>query len=188
MPTQRVPHSDILIAGAGIIGLSLALELHARGAQVTVLELDTAMSHASTAAAGMLAVSDPHNPAELLPLSQFSMQLYPEFLARVQELSGTIIPFQTESTVQYLSDGTSASLPENSIDPRQLAPALLAAVRATSIDLRENTGDLELADTPDAVYVRDANGRESIEKIKTPPSGSVLQFFNKWCKRIAAAS
>ena len=62
MTVPGVCQSDILIAGGGIIGLSLALELHARGAQVTVLERDTAMSHASTAAAGMLAAEDPHNP------------------------------------------------------------------------------------------------------------------------------
>jgi len=33
-----------------------------------------------------------------------------------------------------------------------------------------------------AIVNRAADGRESIEKIRTPPSGSVLQFFNKWRK------
>ena len=33
-----------------------------------------------------------------------------------------------------------------------------------------------------AILNRSADGRESIERIKTPPSGSVLQFFNKWRK------
>jgi len=160
MLADRVSQSDILIAGAGIIGLSLALELHNRGAQVTVLERDTAISQASIAAAGMLAAEDPYNPPAIANLARFSTEIYPELLARIESLSGINIPFQTSSTVQYLSDGTSIRLDEHSLDPRQLAAALLAAVRATSIDLREHTGDLELADTPEAIYVRDEAGTE----------------------------
>ena len=130
---------DILIAGAGIIGLSLALELHARGASVTVLERDTALSQASTAAAGMLAAEDPHNPPALLPLSRLSISLYPAFLQRIQSLSGLAVPYQTDTTIQYLPNSSPLRLAEHSLDPRQLATALLAAVRATSIDLREYT-------------------------------------------------
>jgi glycine oxidase len=132
-------NTDILIVGAGIIGLSLALELHARGAQVTVFEQDTALAHASTAAAGMLASEDPHNPPALHPLSHLSTSLYPGFLDRIEKLSGLSVPFQTSVTHQYLDDGSATTLDEHSIDPRQLAAALIAAVRATSINLRENT-------------------------------------------------
>jgi len=132
-------NSDILIAGAGIVGLALALELNSRGARVTVLERDKALSHASSAAAGMLAANDPHNPPQLLPLSQYSLGLYPNFLARIQSLSGIRVPIQTEATIQYLPNGSTLRLAEQSLDPRQLAVALLAAVRATSIDLREHT-------------------------------------------------
>ena len=101
---DRTQHPDVLIAGAGIIGLSLALELHARGARVTVLECDTALQHASCAAAGMLAVNDPHNPPELLPLSQLSASMYPNFLDRIATLSGVSVRFQTSATIQYLLD------------------------------------------------------------------------------------
>jgi glycine oxidase len=128
---------DVAIAGAGIIGLSIALELRRRGAQVLVLERDAALRHASTAAAGMLAAEDPHNPAALLPLSRYSVALYPEYLRRIERLSGLAVPFQTETTWQYAADGTRLRLAERSVDPRQLAKALLAAVRATDIELRE---------------------------------------------------
>jgi glycine oxidase len=138
--------SDILIAGAGIIGLSLALELHNRGAQVTVLERDTALSHASSAAAGMLAVDDPHNPPALHPLSRLSNNLYSGFLDRIAALSGIAVPYQTSLTHQYLPDGSVTQLQEHSLDPRQLAAALLAAVRATNIDLREHTEVRNLAE------------------------------------------
>ena len=131
-------NSDILIAGAGIAGLALALQLESRGAHVTVLERDCAMQHASSAAAGMLAVNDPHNPPQLLPLSQLSVSLYPAFLRRIEALSGTPMPFQTDTTIQHLADGSTLQIAENSIDPGQFA-ALIAAVRASTIKLHEHT-------------------------------------------------
>jgi len=143
---------DVLIAGAGIIGLSIALELHRRGARVLVLERDTALAHASSAAAGMLAVHDPHNPPALLPLSQLSAQLYPGYLKRIEQLSGIAVPFQTETTLQYQSNGAIHRLAEHSLDPRQLAVALLAAVRAAGIEVRERC-EFKPADAPKATVV-----------------------------------
>jgi glycine oxidase len=132
-------NSEVVIVGAGIIGLSIALELHHRGVRVTVLDRGKALQQASTAAAGMLAAEDPHNPPALLPLSRYSLSIYPEYLQRIEFLSGLRVPFQTTSTVQHLDDGSLLRLAERSIDPRQLAEALLAAVRATSIVLSEET-------------------------------------------------
>jgi glycine oxidase len=149
-------HPDICIAGAGIIGLSLALELHHRGARVTVLERDAALSHTSIAAAGMLAANDPENPSELKPLSTLSVALYPEFLSRIEALADATVPFQTSRTFQahesypnlfdptllpqlHLGAHHFAVLDEHSLDPRQLAAALLASVRRTSIQLLEHT-------------------------------------------------
>ena len=60
---------DVAIAGGGIIGLSLGLELRRRGLSVVVIDRQQAMSSASWAAGGMLAVKDPQNPPELMPLS-----------------------------------------------------------------------------------------------------------------------
>jgi len=177
MNTNSLPSPDILIAGAGIIGLSLALELHFRGAQVTVLERSTALQHASTAAAGMLAVDDPHNPPALLPLSQLSRSLYPAFLQRVESLSGLAVPFQTDTTIQYMPDGSVQRLVEHSLDPRQLAPALLAAVRVTSIDLREHTELLSISETnQNALRIESSNGELSPAKlIRTQGAWARLQ-------------
>ena len=90
----------VCIAGAGIIGLSLALELHHRGAAVLVLEAARPLTQASTAAAGMLAADDPENPAALYPLAALSLELYPAFLALLHDLSHIPVPFQTHSTFQ----------------------------------------------------------------------------------------
>ena len=135
MPSS--PIYDVVIAGAGIIGLSLALNLQQRGARIAVFDRSHAMRGASVAAAGMLAVDDPHNPAALHPLAAYSLSLYPAFLDRLHDLSGHSVPFQTGTTLQYLDDGRILHLAERSVDPRQLAAALLAAVRALGIPLLE---------------------------------------------------
>jgi len=160
-------HPDICIAGAGIIGLSLALELNRRGMAVTVLDRSAPLTEASIAAAGMLAAHDPHNPLKLQPLADLSLLLYPAFLERLCTFSGIEVPFQTHTTIQrdiakprrlhnalsraqldrLLPGNTLGNrhfylLDEKSLDPRQLATALLAAVQATSIRLLPNTSFL----------------------------------------------
>ncbi|MBS1798220.1 MAG: FAD-dependent oxidoreductase [Acidobacteria bacterium] len=158
---------DVCIAGAGIVGLSLALELHRGGARVAVFDKGEPLAEASTAAAGMLAAYDPENPKELRKLSELSLSLYPGFLDRLFDLSGIPVPLHTSTTLQALPERhgrAAAKLPvlcaetlalaapylnagdrrflllnENSLDPRELAVALLAAVRATTIDLRSKT-------------------------------------------------
>jgi glycine oxidase len=170
---------DICIAGAGIIGLSLALELHHRGIRVTVLEQSSPLSEASTAAAGMLAAGDPHNPPQLHSLSDLSLSLYPAFLDHLRILSGIRVPFQTHTTLQALPPEVSATdneltpaelarlfpalnpghhrfilLDEHSLDPRQLATALLAAVHAATIDLRPNTPVLSTRSVNNAIEIQ----------------------------------
>jgi glycine oxidase len=135
--STRTP--DVVVIGAGLIGLAIALELNDRGAKVTVVDRRQALEGASTAAAGMLAAEDPFNPAELRELSRLSAQRYPGFLSRLEALSGIAVPFQTRSTVQYREDGSTVRLAEHSLDPRQLAAAVRASVDATSIRLLEHT-------------------------------------------------
>ena len=163
MDSQRSP--DVVIAGGGIIGLALALELDRRGAQVTVLERGRAMQQASCAAAGMLAAEDPHNPPALLPLSRWSLQLYPEFLHRIEALSGVTVPFQTTVAIQTLTGGGGLRLAENSLDPRQLATAVTAALRATSICLQEETELLATSSQPGGMLLRTNRGELLAQKV-----------------------
>ncbi len=159
-PTVSRASCDVVILGAGLIGLATALELANRGASVTVIERDRMLAAASTAAAGMLAADDPCNHDSLRGLSRLSIQRYPEFLHRIEHLSGLPIPFQTETTLQYMAGGPALRLQERSIDPRQLASSLLAAIRATSIQVVEKT---------------------RVSAIKAKPSGSELHLEDGSC-------
>ena len=169
---------DYVIAGAGVIGLSLALELECRGAAVVLLEAGKAARQTTFAAAGMLAVEDRANPAALYELARFSAALYPDFLVRIAALSGSQVQFQTATTYEAGVHGdephrsTSPTalgllaadappftlLAEHSIDPRQLGDALHRAVLATSIDLRENTAMGRLTMGPTSIEVETATG------------------------------
>lgn len=143
---------DVVVAGAGLIGLSCALELRAAGLQVTVVERGRAGRQASWAAAGMLAAHDIANPAALRPLAERSIALYPHFLNIIEDVGGLHVPFETEWTLEQaegwrhhrtiLSDlrGTGfRRIPEHSVDPRHLLDALLLATSAAGIALREDT-------------------------------------------------
>ena len=151
--------ADVAIAGGGIIGLATALELAAAGRKVVVFDRGEAMSEASRAAAGMLAGEDPENPPELRELARLSLALYPEFLARVEQLSGAKIPVRTTVAVQgmpHLPEGKTALgdaevqklapgvntdrwsfflMEEKSFDAWDLAEALPAAAVAASARL-----------------------------------------------------
>lgn len=170
---------DVTVIGAGVIGLSLALELHARGFKVTLLERGAAATQASWAAAGMLAAQDPHNPPQLKALSQLSAALYPAFLHHLQELSGLPVPFQTERTRQSLPDGSTVELHERSIDPRQLAVALLTAVQRSDIRLVQHvqTQELQTADlrTRRSAVVVHATGAWAGESGVSPRKGQMLR-------------
>src|SRR5687768_7874777 len=78
---KRASQSNVLIIGGGVIGLSIARELHSKGVRdVTIVEQGRVGSEASWAAAGMLA---PNIEADISPeFHRFgleSLELYPEF-------------------------------------------------------------------------------------------------------------
>lgn len=167
--------ADIAIAGAGLIGASLALELAGRGLRVALISEALPLAHASSSAAGMLAVDDPENPPALHALSAFSRALYPEFLDRLSKTAGTVdarTRFQTHETLQAIAPNPARSLPEirradlpslvaglrsgdhtftllqeASLDPRELALAVrLALARSSRIELHTHTRVLSVTE------------------------------------------
>ena len=174
---RTVITADVVIAGAGIIGLSTALELARQGLRVTVLERGHAMAEASWAAAGMLAARDPENPSELRPLSELSISLYFDYLNTIEKLSGLQVQLRTNRTLQGSDRGhtfqnallpaeIAALLPElntaggnfllleeHSLDPRDLCAALPKAAAAAGVTLIEHSPVLKISGTGRTVEV-----------------------------------
>lgn len=96
--------SDVLIIGGGVIGLSLARELHKKGVhRIAVIDRGTCGREASYAAAGMLA---PHAETDRIdPFFRFcseSNKLYPGFAAELLEETGVDIELDRAGTL-YLA-------------------------------------------------------------------------------------
>lgn len=89
-PGEAERSSDVIVVGAGLIGLATAWELVSRGATVTVLEKETPGCGATRVAAGMLAPIGEldFGEPELLEMNLASRSLYPEFVAAVETATG----------------------------------------------------------------------------------------------------
>ncbi|TCC66077.1 glycine oxidase ThiO [Kribbella pittospori] len=81
--------SDVVVIGAGLIGLATAWRLAADGIQVTVCD-PTPGSQTSTVAAGMLApvTEVEYGEDDLLALNLASVAAWPTFAAELEELTG----------------------------------------------------------------------------------------------------
>ena len=93
--------SDILIIGGGVIGLSIARELHKGGAgPITIVDKGRIGAEASWAAAGMLAPNaECHAADELFRLCTASNQLYPGFAAELLDETGIDIELDRTGTL-----------------------------------------------------------------------------------------
>ena len=96
-------HFEAVIAGGGLIGGAIALELASAGVRVAIFEQGEPGREASWAGAGILSPA-PENPATipLVPLGKASMALYPEFVASVEEISGQNVGFRAKGTLEAL--------------------------------------------------------------------------------------
>ncbi|MCO5316277.1 MAG: glycine oxidase ThiO [Solirubrobacterales bacterium] len=84
------PSHDVIVIGAGVIGLAVAWDLSSRGARVAVFERDRPGQATSRVAAGMLAPVGEldFGDRELLELNLASARLYPELARRLEAVSG----------------------------------------------------------------------------------------------------
>jgi len=91
--------SDVIIIGAGIIGLSLAIELRKKGLSVLIVERGEPGREASYAAAGMLAAAGDEFPLPLKPLARESARMYPEFVHELEDESGLKVDLREQGTI-----------------------------------------------------------------------------------------
>jgi glycine oxidase len=153
---------DVIVVGAGIIGVSLALELRERGASVLVLDRAEPGAEASSAAAGMLAPADPETPIALRELAKESARMFPAFVKKLESTSNMLVDFRQVGTIALLPDVPAVPeysslspaalerlersvhtaghraffVQEDSVDPSLLMQAALAAGRNLTIDIR----------------------------------------------------
>ncbi|HEY0539029.1 MAG TPA: FAD-dependent oxidoreductase, partial [Actinoallomurus sp.] len=92
--------TDVLVAGGGLIGLSVAWRSAQRGLSVTVVD-DAPGTGASRAAAGMLApvTEAAYGEEPLLRLCVASLRAYPAFVAEVERAGGVEVGLRTAGTL-----------------------------------------------------------------------------------------
>ena len=149
---------EAAIAGGGVIGGAIALELARAGLRVAVFDRQQAGQEASWAGAGILSPA-PENPGmvAMVPLGKASLALYPEFVGWVEEISGKSTGFRPKGTLEALfSHDTKAELstiialhhglglkaePLRAEDARELEPALSEEVEAAVLRPEEGSVD-----------------------------------------------
>jgi len=94
---------DVAIAGAGLIGGSIAFELARAGLRVGLFDRQEPGKESSWAGAGILSPA-PESAAmiPLVPLAKASMAIYPEFVRAVEEISGQSAGFRPKGTLQAI--------------------------------------------------------------------------------------
>ena len=94
---------DVAIAGGGLIGGAIAFELARSGLRVALFDRQQPGEGSSWAAAGILSPA-PENAGMIstVPLSRASLNLYPEFVAAVEEISGQSVGYRARGTLEAL--------------------------------------------------------------------------------------
>ena len=98
--------SEVLVVGAGVIGLACAWRAAQRGLSVRVIDRDTPGAGASRVAAGMLAPVGEASWGEeaLLQLNLDSARAYPEFAAELEEASGRPVGYRRSGALHVALD------------------------------------------------------------------------------------
>jgi glycine oxidase len=117
---------DAIIVGAGIIGLTLAIELHKRGAKVLVVERGAPGREASSAAGGMLVDCSLETHTALQPLATASARMYPEFAYELEVESGMKVDLREQGTIVFAPEGSLHERPESGFGSESLLPSRLA--------------------------------------------------------------
>lgn len=97
---------DAIVAGGGLIGASIALELAEAGMRVGLYDAREPGREASWASAGMISAA-PENPEMIpfVPMSLASVALYPELIHKVEELTGKDVGYRKNGALDVILEG-----------------------------------------------------------------------------------
>lgn len=161
---------DAIVVGAGIIGLSLGIELRKQGLRVLLVDKGQPGREASWAAGGMLCDCGMEMPAPLQELARASAGMYPEFVHELQDESGLKIDLRSEGTLVFREESSESKnlnlvvpggsdksvrptpagetdfyfLPERCVDPRDVIAAAIAAAKHREVDFSSGDQVLEV--------------------------------------------
>lgn len=191
--------ADVVVIGAGAIGLSVAWRAAARGLSVVVVERGRAGRGTSHYAAGMLAPIAEVTPGEepLLTLGLQSARLYPEFIADLAAAGAGIVGHVTDGTMLVARDADEAEALERELELRRsfdlpvdrlrpsearrrepgLAPALRLALDVPSdhaVDPRALTAALAIALRAAGGELRELTAASAVELAGGRVHGVVL--------------
>src|SRR5580698_11530936 len=97
---------DAVIAGAGVIGANIALELAEAGLKVALYDAQEPGREASWASAGIISPA-PEGPAmiPLVALSKASAAIYPKFIKAVEQASGQNVEYRPDGAMEVFWEG-----------------------------------------------------------------------------------
>ena len=204
---------DAIVIGAGIIGLSLAIELNKQGLRVLVVEKGEPGREASWAAGGMLVDFPAETPLALRELATASAGMYPEYVRELEDESGLKIDLRSIGTLVLtrVADGQNPTGIQTYALPQPLAelePALsevhtryLSAlfVKERCVDPRDLTAaaitgarnrGIDFSSGDRVMAVETVNGKASgVRTNKTQfGAGLVVNCAGAWAGQIAPHS
>jgi glycine oxidase len=193
-----VRSADVIVAGGGIIGLSLAFELRKRNLSVLLLERGEPGREASHAAAGMLSPRGGDLPAPLQDLADASAALYPEFVQEVEDSSGIKVDLRRQGAVLLGHglgvDGRLSAEEQQRLEPRMAIQREACFNQEASVDPRALTAALakaalhhgvDLATGAEVLKVQTAAKRFEVQTAKaTYSAGMVVNCCGAWSGQI----
>jgi len=140
-PVNSAPRSaDVVVVGAGIIGLTTALELARAGLKVCVVERGLAGREASWAAGGILSQLPPDDPVpEIRELLDESLALFPEYCAALQQQTGIDPEFWRCGATMVDASGERWFPDIAQVRNPRLLKALVSALQHENVTLLEQT-------------------------------------------------
>ncbi len=190
---------DAVIAGGGLIGASIALELADAGLTVGVFDAREPGREASWASGGMISPA-PENPGMIpfVPMSLASVALYPEFIRRVEGLTGMDVGYRKSGALDVILTGNAEEELSTVIalqhgvglkakalrakQARQMEPALTEQLQAAifredeaSLDTRAFTDATLKAAEQKGVKIFARNGAKAVWKAGNRCRGLILE-------------
>jgi len=97
---------DVVVAGGGLIGASIAFELARAGMSVALFDAHEPGKEASWAGAGIISPA-PENPGmiPLVAISKASAALYPKFVDSIEELTGRDVGYRPKGALEVILTG-----------------------------------------------------------------------------------